>query len=98
MHRHPIDPLSAVLGLAATIAGVVVAIGRAEPLTDDAVWWIALLALLLGVALVPWNRRPAATVPIAPRATDPADHGPDEQPATAQRFDVLQLPPADSDR
>lgn len=57
MKRHAIDPLSAVLGLAAAAAGVFVAVGRADSFTDDAVWWIALLALLLGVALVPWNRR-----------------------------------------
>ena len=102
MRRHSIDPLSAVLGLAATAAGIIVAVGRADSFTDDAAWWIALLALLLGVALVPWNRRSVSAAPVVAPATYPTGHPMDEgtmAPAPqTQRFDYLQLPPADSER
>jgi len=55
-HRHAIDPLSAVLGLTAVGVGAVVAAGRADSLADNPVWWVAIVALLLGLALVPWSR------------------------------------------
>lgn len=57
MHRHRIDPLSATLGVTAAGSGVMVAAGRADWILDNPVWWIALLTLLVGVALVPWNGR-----------------------------------------
>ena len=98
MHRHSIDPLSAVLGLAATAVGIVVAVGRADSFADDAVWWIALLALLLGVALVPWNRRSATAAPVVAPPTYSAGDETTAPTSQAQRFDYLQLPPADSDR
>lgn len=58
MNAHRFDPLSAVLGLAATSVGTAVILGA-----DDALWdadsgaWIAGLVLVAGLALFPWGRR-----------------------------------------
>ena len=73
MHRHTIDPLSAVLGLLAVAGGVIVAGGRADPLAGNAVWWIAIVALLLGVALVPWPRSTHGRTAEPPRHVPPGD-------------------------
>ncbi len=72
MHRHTIDPLSAVLGLIAIGAGVAVASGRADSLAVNAIWWIAIVALLLGIALMPWSRIPLTKAP-DPTPDMPAD-------------------------
>lgn len=98
MHRHSIDPLSAVLGLAAAAVGIAVAVGRADAFADDAVWWIAVLALLFGVALVPWNRRSVTTAPVVPPPTYPTGDETTAPTSQARHFDYLQLPPADGDR
>jgi hypothetical protein len=67
VRRHRIDPLSAALGLTAAGAGLAVATGHADPLVGNAVWWVAIAAVLLGIAIVPWHR--------GERAADP-DTGP----------------------
>ncbi|MDO9174570.1 MAG: hypothetical protein Q7V62_07165 [Actinomycetota bacterium] len=68
MFRHSIDPLSGALGLIAVGVGTVVAAGEADRIFDNPVWWAAVVALPLGIAMIPWNhftrRTPASVEPI----------------------------------
>jgi hypothetical protein len=57
MHAHRFDPISAVLGVVAVIIGAVVMLGATDPLSTDLGPWIAVGALALGIALLPWGRR-----------------------------------------
>lgn len=57
MTAHRFDPLSAVLGIVAIIIGVLVTLGDTDPLSTNLGPWIALGALAIGVALLPWSRR-----------------------------------------
>ena len=59
MNNHRFDPTSAVLGVIAVIAGLFVALGRpGDTLSDSSLGvWLAVAALGLGLALVPWGRR-----------------------------------------
>ena len=61
MKRHPIDQVSAVLGVVTIAIGIAV-IGGAHPadLQSDGGTWVAAAALLLGVGLVPWRHRPSS--------------------------------------
>lgn len=56
MKRHPVDLLSAALGLLTTAIAVVVISGEANGLTDAGPGWFAVAALVLGLALIPWRR------------------------------------------
>jgi hypothetical protein len=56
MARHPIDTVSALCGLAVLTIAALVALGRTGALTSDSAWWIALAALVFGLALLPWGR------------------------------------------
>jgi hypothetical protein len=55
--RHPFDPLSVIVGLALIGLGILVATFGLGELDDEAVAWFAVIALLIGVALIPWRRR-----------------------------------------
>lgn len=69
MYRHSIDPLSGALGLITVAVGSAVAAGRADKIFENPVWWAAVVALPLGVAMIPWSHfirrsEPAAEVVI----------------------------------
>jgi hypothetical protein len=57
MQRHPFDPVSAVLGVLAVALGVLVVSGQLGEFDTEGAWWIALAALVIGVAIIPWRRR-----------------------------------------
>ena len=59
MHRHPFDPVSAVLGILTITAGLLVALGGFGDLDSGAPWWLAAAAALAGLAIIPWRRRPS---------------------------------------
>ena len=54
MRPHPIDTVSAALGLIAVALGVLVALDRTDSIATGG--WLALGALVVGVGLVPWTR------------------------------------------
>ncbi len=56
MQRHPIDPVSAALGVLAVVVGLLVATRSLGGL-DAGGWWLAAAAAVVGVALLPWNAR-----------------------------------------
>lgn len=60
MNRHPFDPVSAALGLLAGVAAVLVVGSSYGVVGEDWVRIAALAALLIGIALIPWqlSRRP----------------------------------------
>ena len=55
MSRHVFDPVSAVLGVLAVVAGLLVAVGQAVDLDINTAWLIAAAAILIGVAIIPWR-------------------------------------------
>ena len=55
MSRHVFDPVSAVLGVLAVLAGLLVAIGEAVDLDVNLAWLITAAAILIGLALIPWR-------------------------------------------
>ena len=57
MARHPFDFLSAALGVVAVGLGVLVSTASIDRVDTDLGWWFALAALVLGLGLIPWNRR-----------------------------------------
>jgi hypothetical protein len=57
VHRHPFDPVSAVLGILAVAAGLLVTLGEPTDLDSRGPWWLAGAAVLVGVAIIPWRRR-----------------------------------------
>ena len=58
MKRHPFQPFTALLGIALVVLGVLVAVFGFEELGDDVLVWAAVAAGVVGVALIPWRRRP----------------------------------------
>ena len=56
MERHRFDPVSAALGIAAVTFGVVVMAGEAADVDTGGGWWIAVAAVLVGLAIIPWRR------------------------------------------
>jgi hypothetical protein len=63
MQRHSFDPLSAVLGVLAVALGVLVVTGQLAAFDTDGAWWVALAALVIGVAIIPWRHRTADEPP-----------------------------------
>jgi len=55
MRSHPFDPVSAVLAFIALVAGVVVVAGSTLPFDADVGPWLAVIALVFGILLLPWS-------------------------------------------
>lgn len=72
MHSHRFDPVSAVLGLIALVAGVLTIAGSTVPFDGDVGPWLAVVALAFGVLVLPWGLRG--------QSRPPADSDPDEFP------------------
>lgn len=70
MDRHPFDPVSAVLGILAVLAGLLVVLGEAADVDTTGAWWLTGAAILVGVAIIPWRHRSG---PVPATATVPAD-------------------------
>lgn len=70
MRAHRLDPVSAVLGLVALVAAILVMVGSTAPFDADVGPWLALVALAFGLVLLPWGRR-------ATRAIDTPSGGAD---------------------
>ena len=64
MRSHPFDPVSAVLAFIALVAGILVIAGSTLPFEANVGPWLAAVALVFGVFLLPWSfsrgRGPAA--------------------------------------
>ena len=57
MHSHRFDPVSAILGVVAALAAVLVMLGDPAPLDGaDVGIWLAIGLVLAGAALFPWRR------------------------------------------
>lgn len=67
MPRHPFQPLAAAVGVVLVALGLVVAMSCVERLHESPVVWFAAAAVVLGLGMIPWTRRP-------PAGTD-GDHG-----------------------
>jgi len=64
MQSHRFDPVSAVLGLIALVASIMVVAGQTVPFDADLGPWLAVVALAFGLVLLPWGMgRPARTTP-----------------------------------
>jgi hypothetical protein len=68
--RHPIDTVSAALGVVAVSAGVLVMTDALDRIDSESGWWFAVAALIVGIGLIPWNR--TRTEPEAEEPGDPA--------------------------
>ena len=64
--RHPVDTLSAALGVVTVGAGVLVMTDAFDGIDSDGGWWFAVGALVVGIGLIPWSRA-LATEPSAGR-------------------------------
>ena len=53
---HPFQPLDAVLGAVLVAVGVLVAMFGFEGVDDNVFVWVAIGAVLAGIALIPWPR------------------------------------------
>jgi hypothetical protein len=53
--RHPIDPVSAALGIVTALLALAVTTSQLPDLVGGGPWWIAAAALALGVGLIPWS-------------------------------------------
>ena len=56
MQRHPFDVVSAAVGVLVVALGIVVMTGEIGAFDADGGWWIALAAVVVGVAIIPWPR------------------------------------------
>ena len=63
MRRHPVDPLSAALGIVAVVLGVLVATDQLDELGSDTGAWITAAVLLVGLGLLPGSRRRMRSAP-----------------------------------
>jgi hypothetical protein len=73
MQRHPIDPLSAALGVLAVVLGILVATRSLGGFGTSGGWWLAGAAVVVGVALLPWNLRSAPREPEPVEADEEID-------------------------
>jgi hypothetical protein len=69
VESHPFQPLAAVVGAVLVALGVLVATFSLGRVDDDALVWVAIAAVLAGVALIPWRRRTAT--PALPDESSP---------------------------
>ena len=60
MRRHPFDSVSAALGALAIALGVLVVSGEAGSFDARGGWWVAAAGVIVGLAIIPWRRRPPA--------------------------------------
>ena len=59
---HPFDPISAVLGILACLAGALTITGTLDPFgADDAGVWVAAAVATIGIAMLPWGLRSRLT-------------------------------------
>jgi hypothetical protein len=58
MRRHPLDPVSAALGILTVTVGLLVMFGESVGIDTSGGWWIAVAAVLVGIAIIPWRLRP----------------------------------------
>jgi hypothetical protein len=72
MARHPFDPVSAVLGILTILGGLLVVLGEAADVDTTGSWWFTAAAILAGLAIIPWRRRPTSITPAAPVPADEA--------------------------
>jgi hypothetical protein len=63
VNRHSFDLIAAALGVIAVALGVLVATDSIDRIDSDSGWWFAVGALVVGIALVPWSRRPGVDSP-----------------------------------
>jgi len=82
MQSHRFDPISAVLGLIALVASIMVMSGATVPFDADVGPWLAVVTLAFGIVLLPWGmRRPARTTTAeTPDLTTAATPDPDRDP------------------
>jgi hypothetical protein len=82
---HRFDLIAAALGVIAIALGLLVATDSIDNIDADAGWWFAVAALVLGIALVPWTRRPPARTEAGSVDGSVADafDGPDDAAPTA---------------
>ena len=83
MNRHPIDTLSAALGAVTVGAGVLVMTDALDRIDNDSGWWFAVGALVVGLGLIPWNRRQQAE-PVEP-VEEAGDAGAEAEDVVAPR-------------
>jgi hypothetical protein len=55
MQRHPIDPASGALGVLAVVLGILVGTRSLGGFDASGGWWLVGVAVVVGVALLPWN-------------------------------------------
>ena len=75
MQRHRFDPVSAVLGVLAVALGVLVLTGELDAFDTEGGWWLALAAVVIGLAIIPW-RRDAGEQPLDASTDEPLDEEP----------------------
>ena len=81
MQSHRFDPASAILGLIALVAGIMVMSGATVPFDADVGPWLAVVALAFGVVLLPWGMpRNARTTSDTPGVTPDPNPTPDQNP------------------
>jgi hypothetical protein len=57
MQRHSFDPVSAAIGVLAVILGLLVLTGELSGFDSEGGWWIAVAAVIVGLAIIPWRGR-----------------------------------------
>jgi hypothetical protein len=62
MTRHPFDPVSAVLGVLAIAVGMLVATRGLDAFDTSGGWWMAAVAIVVGLGLIPWRGRGAPAI------------------------------------
>jgi hypothetical protein len=75
MQRHRFDPVSAVLGVLAVALGILVLTGELDSFDTEGAWWLALAAIVIGLAIIPWRRG---------TPEEPLDEPLDEEPAVLE--------------
>lgn len=57
VQRHRFDPISGALGVIAVVLGALVVSGQLAGVGGESGWWIAVAAVIIGLAIIPWRRR-----------------------------------------
>ena len=72
MQRHPFDPVSAALGVLAVVLGLLVLTGELAAFDSDGGWWLAVAAVIVGLAIIPWRGRDERSGLTSPAASPPS--------------------------